>query len=216
MTAIKWMVVVSLLLVSLYLASALILSVITAKSEKISCNGKVPIYVFTNGVHTDIAIPESYLSDSLYENLGIPTGTASVAFGWGDREFYLHTPEWSDLTLKTAFNALFLLENSAMHVTFYAVTNPEWIKIDLCPVQLNLLLAFIHQSFKKNGAGQYIPIKAPGYSLNDRFFEANGSFSLFRTCNVWTNEGLKKTRIRTSVWSPFDFGIIHQIKKSQQ
>jgi len=41
--------------------------------------------------------------------------------------------------------------------------------------------------------------------------KTTGSFSLFNTCNVWVNKALKVTGIETSVWSPFDFGVLHHL-----
>jgi hypothetical protein len=42
-----------------------------------------------------------------------------LAFGWGDKGFYLNTPEWADLKVSTALNAAFGLSSSAIHSTFY-------------------------------------------------------------------------------------------------
>ena len=59
------------------------------------------------------------LSKCCAENTKSKDSTAEyLAFGWGDKGFYLDTPEWSDLKASTAFKAAFALGNSAMHTTF--------------------------------------------------------------------------------------------------
>lgn len=69
------------------------------------------IYILTNGVHTDIVMPTK--SEQIYWNKKIPykntIATDStyqyIAMGWGDKGFYLETPEWSDLKASVAFKA---------------------------------------------------------------------------------------------------------------
>lgn len=54
-----------------------------------------------------------------------------------------------------------------------------------------------------------MPIRISGfdYSHYDRFFEAEGNYNCFYTCNVWTGCVLKKGKIKTAIWSPFTGGI---------
>ena len=46
------------------------------------------------------------------------------------------------------------------------------------------------------------------YGNNDQFYEAVGSYSCFKTCNTWTNQALKESKLKACLWTPFDFGII--------
>ena len=50
------------------------------------------------------------------------------------------------------------------------------------------------------------------YGNSDAFYDATGSYSLFHTCNSWTNNALKAAGMKASVWTPFDKGIFHQYK----
>ena len=209
---VTWLILIIVLPVAGYLAAALIFSLLATKTPEFRCANKEDIFVFTNGVHTDIALSVNSIDLVLRKNLNIPDGTKYVSFGWGDKKFYINTPEWKDLTFKTAFRALFLKSESAMHVTFYDISYKDWKKINLCPEQLQLLFNYINGSFRKNNANELFPIEVKGYSINDRFYEALKSFSLFRTCNVWTNNALKVAEIKTSVWSPFDFGILYHLR----
>lgn len=42
-----------------------------------------------------------------------------LSVGWGDKGFYLDTPTWAEPETFTAFKAVFLVSESAMHCTYY-------------------------------------------------------------------------------------------------
>ncbi len=200
-----------LVLVFLYMISAFLLSLLPTHPPEYSCHPRKKIYISSNGIHLDIIIPSSDIREQFLENLYILPGTKFVSFGWGDKEFYINTPEWSDLTLPVAFQAVFLKSESAMHVTCHRYDSESWKAISICKWQLDTLNAYIEKSFQKMENGRLKKLSFPGYNEFDAFYYANGSFSLFMTCNVWTNNALKKTGIRTSVWSPFTFGVLFHL-----
>jgi uncharacterized protein (TIGR02117 family) len=197
--------------VFLYFLAALILSFLVTNPPKTDCLPENEIFIATNGVHLDIVLPVQNIAPELLKNLEILPGTKYVSFGWGDKEFYINTPHWKDLTFKTAFKALFLKSETAMHVTCYSSSYTPWRKFKICSSQLDLLNKYIEKSFSKNQSGSFKKIAVQGYYESDFFYEARGSFSLFNTCNVWVNKALKVTGIQTSVWSPFDFGILYHL-----
>jgi uncharacterized protein (TIGR02117 family) len=112
-----------ILFVGLYLLSAYILSRIRVDKEA-EDSKDVTIYIKTNGVHTDIVVPVKndqmdWSRDIRFENtVSKDSAEKFVAFGWGDKGFYLETPTWGDLTFKTAFKAAFALSTAAIHATF--------------------------------------------------------------------------------------------------
>jgi uncharacterized protein (TIGR02117 family) len=197
--------------VILYFLAALVLSYMKTHPPKQDCVTDKEIYITTNGVHLDIILPVENVEPEFLSRLEILPGTKYVSFGWGDREFYINTPEWKDLTLITAFKALFLKSETAMHVTCYSTSYSSWRNIKICASQLDLLNSTIKKSFSKNENGSFNKLAVPGYYNSDFFYEATGSFSLFNTCNVWVNRALKVTGVPTSVWSPFDFGVLHHL-----
>jgi uncharacterized protein (TIGR02117 family) len=205
---------IGLLLIISYLLVALVLSLLPCNPEKFHCVHKKDIYVTTNGVHLDIIIPVKNMDKDLLNKLNPQKESSYFGFGWGDKEFYRETPYWSDLKFNVAFKALFLKSSSAMHVTFYPNSYHRWKKILLCEEQLVSLNGYIKNSFQKNIDGQFILCPFPGYSDFDIFYEANNSFSLFRTCNIWINNALKSAGIKTSVWSPFDFGVLFHLNRN--
>lgn len=196
--------------VVLYLLTALICSNIATNPKNI-INKSKPIYVVSNGVHTDIIIPVEYLNKYLIDNLNLKVTTKFVAFGWGDKGFYLNTPTWGDLTLSTAVNALFLKSPSAMHVTEYKNTSTDWKKVIINEHQLTRIEKCFTDTFLLNSNNNFIKINAYSYGTNDAFYEAKGSFSCFKTCNTWTNQVLKKAEIKTAIWTPFDSGILNHL-----
>jgi uncharacterized protein (TIGR02117 family) len=192
----------------IYLLLALFFSVIATNPEKIDCPKTGSIYITSNGVHLDIVLPTDNMADTFLQKLLLPVDPLFISFGWGDKTFYLNAPEWKDLTFKLAFNALFLKGETSMHVSWFMAKNSEWKEIELCRCQIESVQSYIYNSFELNEYSGFQRIDVPGYFENDCFFNARGSYSLFRTCNNWSNSALKSAKIRTAVWSPFDLGIL--------
>ncbi len=165
----------------IYLLVALLLTHITVNMESIDTENKKTnsIYIQTNGVHLDLILPNH---DFDFLNLDCKY----LAIGWGDKDFYLNTPSFSDLKVKTAFNALFLDSPTLLHITKYQKVQNNWTKIQITEEQLicikrNILMYFNESDTK--------PIQ--GYGSMDFFYQAKGSYSCFFTCNSWVNSILK-------------------------
>lgn len=210
----RWLTRIGLLLlfmITTYLLFAVILSYTPTRPPEYSCSETRQAYVSTNGIHLYVIIPADLLDTPFRNDLHLLPGTRYISFGWGDKEFYTTTPTWKDLTFKTAFNALFLNDDAAAHVTHYKRSYDSWRSIALCPEQFTKLHTYIGQTFDRDTGSAFIPVQTVGYGSTDFFFEAKGSYSLFKTSNVWVNKALKAADVRTSVWSPFDFGVLHFI-----
>jgi len=180
----------------------------------------VEVYLRSNGVHTDIVLPiKNELKDwSLQldskKTKAEKTNFKYVSIGWGDKGFYLDTPTWGDLTFKTAFNALFYLSSSAMHVTFFdQLTEGERCKkILISKTDYLKMVSFVESSFQINELNAYILIPKVSYGNNDVFYEAKGRYSLFYTCNTWTNNCLKAGNMKACLWTLFDKGFFYHYK----
>jgi uncharacterized protein (TIGR02117 family) len=198
-----------------YVLAAFSLSKITVNSDAVNQSKEVSIYIMTNGVHTDLVLPiknesKDWSRQILFENTKAKDSTTSfLAFGWGDKGFYLDTPEWSDLKASTAFNAAFGLGNSAMHTTFYkSVTESKsCVRIDISKENYQKLATYIEAGFQYDASQNPIFIKANTYGKNDSFYEANGKYNLFQTCNSWANSALKASRQKAAFWTVTDTGI---------
>jgi len=207
-----------ILFVGIYLLCAYILSRISVDKEKGNSND-VSIFIKTNGVHTDIVVPVKndqvdWSRDIRFENTVSKDSVEKyVAFGWGDKGFYLETPTWGDLTFKTAFKAAFALSTAAIHATFYKEIkeDKDCVKINISKAQYQRLTEFISKSFKRDATGKFIYIRTDAvYGKDDAFYDAGGSYSLFHTCNTWSNNALKKCGQKACLWTPFDTGIFYQ------
>ncbi|HFA51724.1 MAG TPA: DUF2459 domain-containing protein [Bacteroidetes bacterium] len=199
-------------LFAVYFLTALSLSLIGTHPAKINCDNKTEIYVSTNGVHLDIVLPINLISKKFQKELRVPNDIKYISFGWGDKGFYLNTPEWKDLKISTTVRALFLKSETAMHVGHYKTKSILWKTIKVCPSQIEIINRYIEASFKKDKDAGITEIKNAGYTKHDRFYEATGSYSCIYTCNNWVNGALKKASINTAVWSPLDKGVLYHIK----
>ena len=195
-----------------YLLIGLVLSLISTNPDKIECTEKREIYIASNGIHLDIIIPKRWMKYNLVQELGIPHQANFVSFGWGDKGFYLETPTWDQLTFRVAAKAIFFKSETAMHVDYNLRKSNSWNALMICEKQCDELIEFVMSSFRRNENGQLIPIDAPGYFETDRFYEAYGSYTVINTCNHWVNIGLKQSQVKTSIWSPFDYGVLYHVK----
>lgn len=208
-------------LLSAYLLSEFILSRIAVNSDVKSATDGIDIYLLSNGVHTDIVMPIQsdiidWSKEVKFENTRSKDSTMQfLAVGWGDKGFYLETPEWSDLKFSVAFKAAFYLGSSAMHATFYRqITEDEkCVRIRISKEEYQKLILYIKNSFQYNNEGNIILIDAPTYGVNDAFYEAKRVYGLFYTCNTWTNNALKAADQKACFWTVFDKGIFYQYKK---
>ena len=198
-----------------YFLTAFLLSRITV-NKNVAQSIEVTIYIKTNGVHTDIVVPiKNPTIDwskivSYKDTRKKDSSMQFVAFGWGDKSFYLETPNWSDLKFKVAFNAAFGLSTTAIHTTFYKSLqeNESCKKIKITQKQYNKLCQYIITSFQFDNHGETINIPTnANYGNDDAFYEAKGTYNLFFTCNTWANKALKVSGLKCCLWTIFDTGI---------
>ena len=94
-----------------YLLVVTLLSYISVNDGLVKSHKEIPIYILTNGVHTDVVLPlksEHYdwTNQLKTEHTKAKDTTMNyVALGWGDKGFYLETPTWADLKASTALKA---------------------------------------------------------------------------------------------------------------
>jgi len=205
-----------------YLLFSILLTIIPVNTSFVEPKEGIDIYIESNGVHTDIVVPvktaQMDWTSKVDTHFFYPARRAYkyIAFGWGDKGFYLYTPTWADLKFSTAFKALFWLGTSAMHVSYSEhdpIPDKDTKKIRISKEQYEELIRFIDESFQINHSGKYIPINCCHYEgMNDNFFEAKGKYNLFRTCNTWTNKGLKTAGVKTALWAPFEWSVMYHRK----
>lgn len=202
--------------VILYLLAAFILAHIPVNSNPKKSND-VTIYINSNGVHTDILVPikndtKDWTKDILFSHTKSKDSIMKfVAFGWGDKGFYLETPQWSDLKASTALKAAFHLGTSAMHTRFYnkVTEDNECVKVTVSKKDYKDLVKYIEDSFALDTNNKVQWIVNQSYGQYDAFYEANRKYSLFYTCNTWANNALKAANQKAALWTPYDKGIFY-------
>lgn len=170
----------------------------------------IEIVVISNAVHSDIILPidaagidwrEKFPADCFQADTSYAT---HVAIGWGDKGFFIETPNWSDLKISTAANALLWPSVTCMHVV---MVDSSWIGTDGARIRVSEqqyleLVDEISSTFARDDAGRFVLIPDARYDWSDAFFEARGSYHLFNTCNSWVGRVMKRGGIRVGWFTP--------------
>jgi uncharacterized protein (TIGR02117 family) len=219
----KWFSILLFSYLCIYFILSFILSRITVEGKN-DPKSRIKIYLMKSGVHTDFVLPIKtdiidWSKSFPRENTGFEDSTTKlIAIGWGDKNFYMNTPEWADLTVKTAVFAMTGLGSSAIHATYHyeILSDRPVIQLYLSLKQYKELVRYIQHQLvmDKQGNTVYIPAKNKlVVSGNDAFYAANNRYSMVLTCNSWINRGLKACHKRACLWTPFAGGIFYQYGK---
>ncbi len=208
-------------IIVVYVAAGYFLPFIEVPAKNDGQKKEIPIYIYTNGVHTDIVMP---VKNDLHDwSTKIPFGNTRsketdyqyVGIGWGDKGFYLDTPTWADLKFSTAFKAAFWLSESAMHCSYYKTMKEgdDCKMIMISRHQYKDLVKFVDEKFDKDANGNYVLVPTNAvYGNNDAFYDAQGKYSFLDTCNTWANNALKAAGQKAAWWTPSDYGIFLHYK----
>jgi uncharacterized protein (TIGR02117 family) len=206
--------------IGLYLLIALVLALIPTE-EKTVGEPSHTVYLLKSGPHTDFFLPvqstfHNWAIDFPYANNTNPdTSLTWVAIGWGDKDFYINTPTWDDLTAKTAIAATFGTGTAAVHASYYfdvPTDGRPLVKLELSDEQYQQLITFIRGSLASDAQGRRLPVTADKPGVNgayDRYYEAHGTYSMVYTCNTWINCGLKAAGKKACYWTGFAEGIFY-------
>ena len=205
-----------------YLAAGFLGSVIPANPGWREPPEGVTIFVRTNGVHTWLMLPKVAEGVDL-RLLGDPQHIKDprygrgdhLAFGFGNRDFYLNTPTWADLTVPTALAAAFGQGPGLVHVEHDHDPRPNEYQqpLRLRRTEYRKLAAHIRKSFVIGTDGRPRPLLGRGYGPADVFYEARGPYDMGRTCNEWTGEALRAAGVRTGIWTPFSQSIMWRLEE---
>ncbi|MDA3938875.1 MAG: DUF2459 domain-containing protein [Spirochaetia bacterium] len=210
-----------ILSILLFLGIALIYGLMTLLGAVIPVNqgrrtpseGKF-IYLVNNGYHIALVLPRD--SCPYPETFDTPlnlTGKGGYFyFGWGDRQFYLGTPTVLNIDWSMAVKALFIPSSSVLEVLYLHTISPELPGVTSLVVtndELKNLYQYIKAAIMES---EKMPEQILFEEIDQAFqgsifFEANGSYSLFNTCNNWTSKGLNQAGINTHLWTPFTWGV---------
>ncbi|MFC4847467.1 TIGR02117 family protein [Hephaestia sp. GCM10023244] len=208
--AILWLATGVALLTAVYVTAGLVGGAIPANARWRPPATGITIYVETNGVHTDLILPKRAAGIDWTrlvrpEHFGDPRYTRldHLAFGWGERHFYLETPTWADVRPLTVLRAAFGSDATLVHVTYLPRPRPT---VSVRPIVLGTaeyrrLVAFIRASI--DAAPGEMPRISRGYQDFDTFYGAKGRYDALMTCNAWTGAALRHAGVRVGAWTPF-------------
>ena len=211
---IKWALLGIFCPILLYIIISLISTFIPTNPKTLECITDSQVHLSSSIVHVDIVLPIEIVDSSITKGLDIPDRTKYIGFGWSDQAFYLETRTWADLSIITALKSLATKTPSAMHVSYFKRFNKEWKSKDICSEQVQTINEHILSGFEITENQSYKFIEN-GYGRNDFFYQGNGSYTGFKTCNTWVNQSMKKAKIKTAIWTPFSFGVLQYIKDNK-
>ena len=207
--------------VFIYILIFLIVSPFTIQAEKTTDPKTEIIYLTTNGIHSDIMLPIHHpLMDwkktlNMEKTLSVDTFQTHLKFGWGDKNFFMRTKEWSDMEVGTVVNTVFGRGPGAMHLILCTpkdLDKSSMIKIHITKSQYQRLCAFIKCSFQFENDKAKVIENHP-YGTYDFFYDSSIEYNMTYTCNTWTNNALKRAGQKTCVWTPFKGAIFSKYKK---
>ncbi len=196
----------------------------------------VTIAVLSNGAHTDFLLPALVpFPVEGHGAAGARPGAASwpavfpvppqlesygsnlyVYIGWGERDFYLHTPTWRDVRLSLLLRAA-VGGRAALHVEYgpapdLAGLEPDYAILRLTPAEYADLARFILKHTQRGPDGLALRIAAPGYGPDDAFYEAGGLFSIFNTCNTWAARALRAAGQAAPRWTNLAWFVLYHLR----
>jgi uncharacterized protein (TIGR02117 family) len=193
----------------------------TQWSDRPQADCTYPIYISSvNQFHAELIFPVTNAAYDWRSHLNLKEmGTDAdtyryLSFGWGDRDFFLK----GSFDLVSIFDALFLPSSTVIHVWGHSDLQHfssafEVKQIWLSRAQYLRLVDFINKGFQQTQTGKPHYVRY-GLYRNSAFYDAVGNYSILRTCNIWTAEGLRKADVNTPLWAALAPAIMHQLKNS--
>ncbi len=178
----------------------------------------VEIMVGTNGVHTELVMPlvtpeKDWRRDFPAADLAqAQRDYTHVAVSWGEREVFLNTPTWWDLSPMTVLRIAGVGGKGLLHVAHYVRPAPsdDFRPLTVTHEQYRRLVAAIERSLPQGPRIRY-----DGYGPQDVFYEAPGEYTVTNTCNQWTSDRLAKAGVRTGWWTPFAGGVMKWVPEPE-
>lgn len=171
----------------------------------------VEIMVGTNGVHTELVLPlvtpeKDWRPVFPAADLALPDRDYThVAVSWGEKEVFLNTPTWWDLSPVTVLRIAGIGGKGLIHASHYVRPAPseDFRTLTLRSAEYRRLVAAIERSLPRGTR-----VRHAGYGSQDVFYDAPGDYTVTNTCNQWTSDMLAAAGVRTGWWTPFAGGVM--------
>ena len=173
--------------------------------------GAIEIMVGSNGVHTELVLPlvtpeKDWRADFPASDVALSNAPYThLAISWGEREVFLNTPTWWDLSPMTVLRIAGVGAEGLIHASHYVRPAPsdDFRPLTLTRDQYRRLVAAIERSLPQGERVRY-----DGYGPHDVFYDAPGRYTASNTCNQWTSNMLAEAGVRTGWWTPFAGGVM--------
>ncbi|GGD55213.1 DUF2459 domain-containing protein [Croceicoccus mobilis] len=180
----------------------------------------VEIMIGTNGVHTMVVVPiqspdmdwsrifpASELADPSrpYTHLGI---------SWGQKEVFIDTPTWADLSPWLVLRVVALGGDGLMHVEHWVNPQPgaNYRPLRISHDQYRALVRALLRDLPPRSPERQ---RYPGYGTNDVFYDARGTYTAYLTCNEWTGATLRQAGLPTGAWTPFESSVMKWVPQPE-
>jgi uncharacterized protein (TIGR02117 family) len=184
------------------------LCLLFAKTPRLLASEQIVIAVIDNGVHADLVLPVRAFAHDWRAVFEMPAGVDPnanwIAIGWGQQEFYLNTPSWSELKLGTAWRAISGQGNTLLHVSYLTDSQLQGVgyRAQVDQQGFAALRDYIVRTAKLDQSNSRAQKIADGYDDHDSFFAALGSYNAWQTCNAWAGRALAAAAVKVSPWTP--------------
>ncbi|MEM9332774.1 MAG: TIGR02117 family protein [Pseudomonadota bacterium] len=173
-----------------------------------------PVYLATNFLHADIAIPINTLSLKQFAFLreaGIPLDNPELRYlliGWGSKAFYTTTKDYADIRPHTVWRAA-TGDNSVMHVAPAGDLSQhnEFVQVAITEAGFARMLAFILNTFERT-KGKPVLIEGATFGHGDVFYASPQHFNILYPCNVWVSEALHEAGLARGLWTPTTYSLM--------
>ena len=219
--ALKWLggfVFILTAIIALFFLAAWIGSSIPRNADWTAPETGIEIMVGDNGIHTEIVMPlvtpvKDWRTAFPVSDLPGPARPYThVAVSWGEREVFLNTPTWGDLSLLTAINAA-TGGDGLLHAAHYVrpAPGPSNRPLRLTEAEYARLVVAIERQVPSSADRDVYP----GYASYDVFYDAPGTYHLGNTCNQWVSDVLAEAGVKMGWWTPLPGGVMKWIENPE-
>ncbi len=200
----------------LFLLSAWIGSSIPRGEQLEIIERPVAIMLETNGLHTQLVLPvthpakdwrETFPSANAWVNSAPPT---HVSIGFGEREVFMNTPTWQDLSVGSALRVVGFGGEGLIRVT--PLVNPPQSRSRrsflVSEAQYSALVTSVLADLPELQGQGFRSFERASYGPLDAYYQSNRDYTVLTTCNQWTSDRLADAGIRTGWWTPLSGGVM--------
>ncbi|MCW5735847.1 MAG: DUF2459 domain-containing protein [Enhydrobacter sp.] len=151
----------------------------------------VALYLIAAGWHTEIALPVDAIHGPLKGLASDFPGALYLAFGWGERNYYMARAPTSADAIRALFSGpAVLLVTPLYRPPRDSRPGAQLFELGLPTAGLDSLSNHLWAAFETSGDGTPRRL-ATGPAPGSVFYVATGTYSATYTCNTWTADSLR-------------------------